>query len=88
MSGDALAMCRKLLVASASPDVASWCERGLILVLHKQLIFYHASRCLRWMKCERQKKIKFFSAVFENGKTVQKKNSAFFENGKTVKKKK
>ena len=28
-SGDALAMCPKLLVASASPDVASWCERGL-----------------------------------------------------------
>ena len=27
-SGDALAMCPKLLVASASPDVASWCERG------------------------------------------------------------
>ena len=31
-SGDALAMCPKLLVASASPDVASWCERGLRLL--------------------------------------------------------
>ena len=35
LSGVALAMCPKLLVASASPDVASWCERGLSIAVNK-----------------------------------------------------